>query len=313
MQKDLQGLFEEYIEYVTHTRKLRSATIQGYKEVFRVFTMLMPEMTSPVIISSEKMSYFFKELDVRKRIVGKGEVRVGIKASTVMSYWCRLNSFFNWLEDRRYLEKNPLAKMKPAEPEYVDRKSFSKSNLERIIGAIDLYSKNTLLLKRDKAIIYLLFYTGIRKSELYSLRTMDVDLEKRILNVEGRTSKSKKTRELPINPTLSIHLKEYITERNKKGYKTEYLIVSNNKDGRLSRDGLNHFVKKLVRLSGVKFHLHMFRHTFACACAKNGIGSYKLQKLMGHTDLRMTDRYLRSMGVEDFRDDVNKLNIDNLI
>ena len=107
-------------------------------------------------------------------------------------------------------------------------------------------------------------------------------------------------------PTVVDYYIEYENEN-------AYLVVSNNKDRRLSKDGLNHFVKKLVRLSGVKFHLHMFRHTFACGLAKNGIGSYNLQKLMGHTDLRITDRYLRSMGVEDLRDDVNNFSIDNLI
>ncbi len=309
----IDELFGKYIDYATYSRRLRSATIQSYKEVFRVFRMLMPEITSSVIISADKMSSFFKKLETRKRIVGKGEVRVGVKASTIMSYWSRLNSFFKWLEINNFLKNNPLPKMRPPEPEYTDRKSLSKSDLEKIIGAVDLHSKNSLLLKRDKAVIYLLFYTGMRKSELYSLKVMDINLEKGVVKIEGRTSKSKKTRELPINPVLDIHLREYITERNKKGYKTEYLIVSNNGDNRLSKDGLNHLVKRLVKLSGVKFHLHQFRHTFACGLGAQGIGSYKLQKLMGHTDLRMTDRYLRSMDVEDLRGDVNNLSIDNLI
>ncbi|MBU4480244.1 site-specific integrase [Patescibacteria group bacterium] len=131
--------------------------------------------------------------------------------------------------------------------------------------------------------------------------------------IRGATSKSKKNRLLPLNPVLEMHLKDYLTERNKRKYKTEYLLASNNEDTKFTRHGLKHWVNKFVELSGVKFHLHQFRHTFACGLAANGIDSYKLQKLMGHNDLRMTDKYLRSLGVNDFRDEVNRLCIDNLV
>jgi len=273
----------------------------------------MPNVETPCSISAENMNYFFKKLQTRKRIVGKGEERVGVKASTVFTYWSRLNSFFRWLENNNHLENNPLPRMRPAQPQYEDKKSLSKSELQKILVAIDLYSTTSFLLKRDKAIIYLLFYCGLRRGELLSLRVVDVDFVKGKITIKGATSKSKKTRELPLNPVLEMHLRDYISERNNKKYKTEYLLASSNQDEKFSVHGLKHWVKKFVELSGVKFHLHQFRHTFACGLAADGIGSYKLQKLMGHTDLRMTDRYLRSMGVEDFRNEINRLNIDNLV
>tara|TARA_B100000745_G_scaffold295907_1_gene240584 strand:- start:220 stop:1041 length:822 start_codon:yes stop_codon:yes gene_type:complete len=272
----------------------------------------MPDIKTPSDITVECMNHFFKKLETRKRVVGRGEVRIGVKASTIMTYWSKLNSFFVWLEGNGYLEVNPLPKVRPAEPEYRDIKALSKSELEKIIGAIDLHSSNTLIFKRDKAMVYLLFSTGIRRGELRSLRVMDVDLNKGIIRICGDTSKSKKTRELPISPILDMHLREYISERNKRGYKSEYFIVSNNGDGALSNHGLKHWVNKIRSNSGVVFHLHQFRHSFACAMAKVGASSYELQKAMGHTDLRMTDRYLRSLGVEDVRDRMNKLSIENL-
>lgn len=313
MKNNLQNLFEEYISYCTYTRRLRPQTILSYKEAFKHFSKLMPEVETTQSINKENLDYFFKKLETRKRIVGKGEERIGVKVSTIMSYWARLNSFTAWLEVNRYLTKNPLKNMRPAEPQYNDKKSLSKSELQKILVAIDLHSKNSFLHKRDKAIVYLLFYCGLRKGELASLMVSDIDFVRGTITIRGATSKSKKDRQLPLNPVLEMHLKDYISERNKKNYKTEFLIASSNQDKQLTFHGLKHWVNKFVELSGVNFHLHQFRHTFACGLGNQGIGSYKLQKLMGHTDLRMTDRYLRSMGVEDFRDEVNRLSIDNLI
>lgn len=312
-KNDLQKLFDEYISFCTFTRTLRPQTIIGYKEAFKHFIKLMPSVTTTHSITSENMNYFFKKLQTRERVVGKGEKRVGVKPSTIMSYWRRLNSFFTWLKENGHLDVNPLPKNRPPEPQYNDKKSLSKSELEKILGAIDLHSKNLLILKRDKVIFYLLFYCGLRKGELLSLQIRDMDFTRGKIIIRGLTSKSKRTRELPMHPTLELHLRDFISERNKKGYKSEHLIVSNNNDRKLSVHGLKHWVDRMNKIAGVKFHLHQFRHTFACGLGSQGIGSYKLQKLMGHTDLRMTERYLRSMGVEDLRDDVNRLDIDNLM
>ncbi|MCI5108424.1 MAG: tyrosine-type recombinase/integrase, partial [Candidatus Pacebacteria bacterium] len=89
--------------------------------------------------------------------------------------------------------------------------------------------------------------------------------------------------------------------------------VSKNGDRGLSEGGLIHWVRKYKKLSGVNFHLHKFRHTFACNLGTQNVSAIKVQKLMGHEDLRMTQRYLRSMTVDDLRDDINRLSVDNLV
>ena len=104
-----------------------------------------------------------------------------------------------------------------------------------------------------------------------------------------------------------MHLKDYLNERKKLGLKTEYLIASSRGDRGLSREGLKHWVKALVKKSGVKFHLHQFRHTFACKLAEKNTNGFKIQKLMGHTDMNMTARYMRSLNTEDMEDDIGKI------
>lgn len=310
---DLHTVFNEFISYCNHIRKLRQTTIRGYEAAFTNFCRLMPEVKYTKDVTSRYMNDFFIRLDTRERVVGKGDVRVGVKASTTMTYWSKLNVFFVWLVDNDYLEDNPLTNMRPAEPQYNDKKELKQKDIEKIVGAIDLHSKNSFMLKRDKALLYLLIYTGLRKGEVIGLRVMDVDLHNNILRVNGNTSKSKVNRQIPIHNTLALHLREYIKARNERKYKTEKFIVSTNKDSGLTEHGYKHWVDRLKKLSGVKFHLHQFRHSFACRLGRDDIGVYKLQQLMGHTDLRMTQRYVRSMGVEDLRDSVNRMSFENMV
>jgi integrase/recombinase XerD len=197
--------------------------------------------------------------------------------------------------------------MKVAEPVYDDNRAMEREDIDKLLGVITMRSKNPFILRRDTLIISILLFAGLRKGELLGLQLKDIDMDKRVLTVRGETSKSKRTRRLPINPTLLMHLQEYIRERNKKGYKTEYLIASDNEDKQLTAHGMKHWVNRLSRLSGVKFHLHRFRHSFVTELTKNNVNVVKLQKLLGHSDLRMTQRYVRSLSVEDLRDDVDRL------
>lgn len=312
-QTNLTELFAEYISECQYSMGLRPETMRGYKAVFNNFSALMPHVTDTKALTPEAMNEFFKSVQVRKRIVGKSTEKVGVRDSTIRTYWSKLNSFFEWLRARGHIVANPLSGIKTKEPVYDDKRAVERDDIHKIFSAVTLHSTNPLLLRRDTVMFSLLVFCGLRKGELIGLEVRDVDMLKRVLTVRGETSKSNRTRQIPINPVLLAHLHEYVTERNRRGYKTQHLLVSSNDDKGLSVHGLKHFVKKYNRISGVKFHVHRFRHSFACALANQNSSAVKIQKLMGHTDLRMTQRYLRSMSVDDLRDDVNMLCIDNFI
>lgn len=309
---DLRQLFREYTYECRFTKRLSPETIRGYEQTFKNFTKVMPEVTTTRSLTPEMMTEFFQRLQVRKRIVGKGIEKVGIKASTVHTYGSKLNSFFEWLTQKGLIDVNPVQKLKLPQPVYDDHRALRKEEIEKIIAAIQMHSMNSFILRRDMMVISLLIFCGLRRGEIIGLQVRDVDFDKGVLTIRGETSKSKRTRYLPINPSLDMHLREYIKERKDRRYQTEYLIASTNSDGRLTQHGFKHMVKRLERLSGVRFHLHRFRHTCAINLANQNTSAVKIQKFLGHTDLRMTDRYLRSMGVEDLREEVNKLSLDNL-
>jgi site-specific recombinase XerD len=305
----LQQLFEEYISRCRYTARLRPETIRGYKAVFTLFLKVMPEVTELEDLTPEMLNEFFKRIQERTRIVGRDTLKVGVKDSTIKTQWTKLNVFFDWLYKKNHIEENPLEDIKPPRVNYDDYKRLEDAEINRIYSSIVIYSTTPLMLRRDTLMVSLLLYLGIRKGEFISLQVKDLDLEKRRITIRGETSKSGRTKILPINPTLLLHLKEYLEVRRRLGYRTEYLIVSTREDRGLSREGLKHWVNSIIKKSGVKFHLHQFRHTFACKLTENGTASLSLQKLMGHASITMTAKYTRSLRAENMMAEVSRISI----
>lgn len=301
--------FDEYIQERKFCSQLSPTTIRGYIAVFRLFLNVMPEVCDFDALTPAMLVEFFRRLEMRERVLSKRTVKTGIKNSTIITYWSKLNSFFQWLHGKSVIQKNPLAQIKPPQPIYEDVKALSEDNIRKMYSATTLHSPNTLVLRRDTAMLSLLLFCGLRRGEFISLEVRDIDFERRLLTVRGSTSKSKKIRHIPIHPTLMLHLRDYISERNKRKYKTQYLIVSSGSDMGLSRHGLKHWVQSTSKKSGVKFHLHQMRHAFACNLARKDVNAVKIQKLLGHSNLNMTMTYLRSISTEDLQDDINKLSI----
>jgi len=306
---ELKQLFEEYISGCRYTAKLRAETIRGYQSVFKLFLKVMPEVTELEDLTPEMLNEFFKRINTRIRIVGRDTPKVGVKNSTIKTQWTKLNVFFDWLCKKNHIEENPLEEIKPPRVNYDDYKRLEDAEINRIYSSIVIYSTTPLMLRRDTLMVSLLLYLGIRRGEFISLQVKDLDLPKRRITIRGETSKSGRTKILPINPTLLLHLKDYLEERRRLGYRTEYLIVSTREDRGLSREGLKHWVNSIIRKSGVKFHLHQFRHTFACKLTENGTPSLALQKLMGHSSITMTEKYARSLRAENMMAEVSRISI----
>jgi integrase len=255
------------------------------------------------------LNEFFKRIQTRIRIIGRDTPKVGVKNSTIKTQWTKLNVFFDWLYKKNHIGKNPLGDIKSPRVSYDDYRRLEDSDLRKIYTAITLHSANSFMQRRDTMTLSILLFCGLRRGELIGLQVKDIDIIKREIKVRGETSKSNKTRIIKMHPTLLLHVTDYLKERNIRGLRTECLIASGRGDSGLSSDGLMHWVKRLKKLSGVDFHLHCLRHTFACKLAEADINLFKIQKMMGHTDIRMTAKYTRSMKPEDMGDDIAKISI----
>lgn len=252
------------------------------------------------------LNEFFKRIDTRQRMVGN-KIATGVKNSTTKTHWSKLNVFFVWLARHGHIIESPLKHIKAPRPNYDDFRRLENDQINKIYSSIVRCSSSSLMIRRDTVMVSILLFCGLRKGELISLQIKDIDLRKNEITIRGETSKSKRTRVLTLHPTLVMHLKDYLQER--KHLKTEYLIVATRGDRALTRHGLKHWVRSLIVKSGVKFHLHQFRHTFACKLCEANVNVFKVQKMMGHIDIAMTMRYARSMRTQDMLEDIKKLTL----
>lgn len=308
-EKTLRQHFDEFLKECQYSSRLRPETVRGYAVTFTLFQAIMPEVTTVKSLTTEMLNEFFRRLHTRERKVGKDVYRSGIKNSTLRTYWSKLNTFLKWLQSRGIITKNPISTIKPPEAVYEDDRALRDEDIRKLYAAIALHSKSQLILRRDTAMLSTLLFCGVRFNEFTSIAVQDIDSEKRLLTIRGQTSKSKNTRYIPMHPTLAFHLKDYLIERNRRGYKTHLLFVSARQDRGIGRDGVKHWVKRLNQKSGVQFHLHRFRHTFASNLARKDVNAVKIQKLLGHKNLNMTMTYLRSIHAEELQEEIQRLSI----
>jgi len=296
--------FEQYLLECEYTKGLRPKTMKSYRDVFKNFSNLMPEAKRVDDLQPYLMNEFFKRLGIRAKEKGKP-----MKASSIRTYFNKLLAFIKWLERQQLVSHNFSSKLiKPPNPTYEDEKALSQNDISTLIGTINLYTiDNMFMQKRDLVMIYLLLFTGIRRGELLGLRIQDIDFTNKTLFVNGTTSKSKKSRYIPLHFTVLTHLKSYLNFRKSKYSKCNALIISSKEDKAFTDHGLKHWVAKYNRLSGVKFHIHQFRHTFACNLAKQNANIISIKNVLGHSSTRMTERYLRSIKTESARQHIDNL------
>lgn len=311
---DLSHLHREFVREQRYAARLSEATLRGYEQSCALLCEVMPAV-EPDQLTPAVLTEFFRRLETRPRVVGRGIQRVGVKKSTIATYRSKLNRFFAWLERQGHLKANPFAAMEYPDVLYEDRKYLPRADVQKVFATLALrfLSQPRFLQARNVALFSTLLYAGLRKGELLRLLVTDLDLARRELTVRAETSKSRLRRVIPVSGDLLKALRSYLMERQRRTLTTPFLFASAGRDGPLSADGLKHLVEDLRLASGVRFHLHQFRHTFAVNVLAQGSDVAKLKQLLGHRDIRMTAAYLRCLPTAALRADVETLALDNLV
>ena len=136
--------------------------------------------------------------------------------------------------------------------------------------------------------VRLALHTGCRKNELLTLRWSDIHLERRFLVLRPEQTKSNKRRAVPLNKTALQAL-----ESLKQGNQTDWVFARKNGERVKALDWL---FRKAVKLAGIEdFRIHDLRHTFASWLVSEGVDLVKVRDLLGHTSIKMTERYAHLM------------------
>ncbi|NRT79268.1 tyrosine-type recombinase/integrase [Clostridium beijerinckii] len=177
---------------------------------------------------------------------------------------------------------------------------------DRQVERILFYMQNDeKVSRRNRMIILLLLYTGLRVSELCDIKAKNIDFLTAQLRVFG---KGGKVREVPLKSEVVDAIKEYLVERSTNPFAdSEYLIVGQR--GVLQRDAINTMLEKLVVRSGIDVRLkpHTFRHTFCTRLVSKGVPLTTVSKLAGHSSIDTTARFYINCSKEEKMKAVNLL------
>ncbi|MFQ6108881.1 MAG: tyrosine recombinase XerC [Candidatus Aminicenantales bacterium] len=212
------------------------------------------------------------------------------KRSTVARKLASIRSFLQFCMKKRWLEDNPASVVATPKQE---RHVPSFLSEEEMSHFLDLPKKPVRILDlRDKALLELLYATGIRVGELVGMNVDDVNFAERLIVVRG---KGKKERLLPFGRKAERSLRAYISQRNliNKGKIDEEPLFLNFRGKRLSARSVERIVDKYIRRSALrrKISPHSLRHSFASHLLSRGADLRVIQELLGHESLATTQKY----------------------
>ncbi len=308
----LKSLHDLFIKHKFYAVGTAPATIENYKINFKLLFQFKPDITVKDL-TEETMVDFLEFLNTRERKIGNKKIVRRYKNSSIATVRGKLSAFFTWLIERDYLKANPFEKIAYPDVSYTDSRAFSHKEFEKICHAVNtkIQWSSLIIKKRNIAIVMLLALTGVRKEELLGLELNSVDLDRKLITVRAETSKSKRTRIIPLNPQLTPYLEDYLNYR--KDYASKHFWVSGMQDKKFTKHGAKHLVRVLIEATNINCHLHRFRHTFATNYYKQTNDLVGLQKILGHRSLKMTLSYLRSLPDEHIVEQIEKMTINEFV
>lgn len=268
-------LFEKFIEYLKIEKRYSENTIMAYKRdlnhFYKFYLKEGNEVIDELLIKNYLASLY---------INNKKKITVSRKISS-------LKSFYKFLNKKGLDENNAIQFISFPKKEKLLPSIISEDEMEKLLT----YKSDRDFFYRNKAIIYILYSTGIRVSELVNLKVEDIDLNDRILKVEG---KGKKQRIAPFSNQTKEVIEEYLKMERHKISKTDCVFLFVNKNGiKITSRGVELIIENISikTLGNKKIHPHIFRHTFATNLLNNGADLRVVQELLGHSSLSTTQIY----------------------
>ncbi|MGI9533484.1 MAG: site-specific tyrosine recombinase/integron integrase [Thermodesulfobacteriota bacterium] len=206
--------------------------------------------------------------------------------STVSRKLTTLRSFFTFLVRKGIVEINP-ARLIPLPKRERNLPVFL--TVDEAFKLVQSGKEGGVLFKRDKAILELLYSSGLRVSELSNIKILDIDRSQKIVKVSG---KGRKERIVPYGSKADEAVIHYLKSRSELKPKEDYLFL-NNRGTQLSTRSIERIVKKYGVLSGIskKISPHSLRHSFATHLLGSGADLRSIQELLGHSSLSTTQKY----------------------
>jgi integrase/recombinase XerD len=271
-----EAIIQDYLQHIKLERGLSANSVQSYRrdlEEFKSFTKLK----NPGMVSTAEFTRYVRHLS-----------ELGRKPATIARKISSLKQFFSYLYDKALVRINPVVSFSAPR---ISRYHPQYLSVREIAGILESIDTSTTAGKRDRAMIEILYGSGLRISELIDLKYNDIEYEAGFLKVIG---KGRKQRLVPLGGYAREALEAFLaTKEDKPGQARSKFVFSNRSGLRYSRVALWKMIKKRVLQAGIAKPVspHTFRHSFATHLLEGGADLRVVQEMLGHADISTTQIY----------------------
>ena len=276
-------LIDRFLEYIRVERNYSLYTVSDYRNDIIEFMQYleMEKFGTLEKFSNNAARYYLAYLNQKK-----------LRTRSVARKMSSLRSFYRFLVNERICEVNKFAELSSPKLEKVLPKFLYLEEIDKLFDSI---KTDTVLGKRDYALLEFMYGTGVRVSELCNIESDDIDYVNRQVIVLGKGSKE---RYLPLHELIIEALEDYVSSarielqsRNKLDISNKLFL--NHHGSELSPRGVRVILEKIVSNASESFHIspHMLRHSFASHLLNNGADLVTVQELLGHENLSTTQIY----------------------
>ena len=282
LQLNNKSALESFLNYMLIERNFSANTRESYKNDLKRYLLFMQYSSRPLeSITSHHIEKFMGEL-----------YAIGLEASSIARNISAIRSFHKFLVLERSLGTNPAENLhQPKKARYLPS-VLTVDEIMRLLTAPQTMSPPGKYDLRDKAILELLYATGVRVSELINIQQQSLYLDAGFVRIFGKGSKE---RLVPVGSSAIAWVRQYQTElrlslvqRNSDDY-----LFLNARGTKLSRMALFTMVQKYAVIAGIEKNIspHTFRHTFATHLLEGGADLRAVQEMLGHSSIVTTQIY----------------------
>ena len=273
-------MIERFLDYIRYERNLSPMTVMTYERFLRDFESYFRGLDTTAdwtTVDADIIRDWLEQM-----------LDNGAKATTVNTALSAVRSFFRYALRRKLVEKDPAhliegpKKSKPL-PQFVREKEMDELIDDKEWG-------DSFIDVRARAILILLYETGVRVSELTGLDDEDLDVTAGQLKVTGKRNKQ---RIVPFGQELATAIGQYVGRRDTEVERQTTALFVTDKGERMTRQQVYAIVRRsLGEVTTLKKRSpHVLRHSFATAMLNNGAGLESVKKLLGHESLETTEIY----------------------
>lgn len=275
----MNGYINEYETFLREHKKLSDNTLQSYKRDLKYFGLYLESIGILNFLDVSHVDIMTYIIHLKKS--GKANASISRSIASIRTY-------YSYLQQNGYVKMNPSIEVETPKTERKMPRILTLNEVESLLAKPDL---RTAIGKRDKAMIELLYATGIRVSELVSLTLSDVNTTMGYIKCKS----SHKNRVIPLGTMASKAIDSYLKDgRNYLVNSDEEALFVNYYGKQLTRQGFWKVMKRYSEEIGIEKSItpHTLRHSFAFHLVQNGADIKAVQEMMGHSDVASTQIYL---------------------